>query len=107
MVKEYSIRAVVLLNLSNLLRKRDLFPPTRLINSIEYEHSCKILDITCISYSSLLIGSLFSKLLALTFFILDIGRQVLWQTALGDISSVSALFDKQKQSAGAEIYHFI
>ena len=43
--------ALVLLNLLNSLRKRDkmlgqpriFFSPTRLINSIKHEHSCKIL----------------------------------------------------------------
>ena len=47
-----NIRAPVLLNLLNSLRKRDkmldksriyLFSPTRLINSIKHEYSCKIL----------------------------------------------------------------
>ena len=49
---ESNIHAPVLLNLSNLLRKRVkceacrefyLFFATSLINSIEHEHSCKIL----------------------------------------------------------------
>ena len=49
---ESNIRALVLFNLLTSLRKRDkcsaslafyLFPQTRLINSIEDEHSCKIL----------------------------------------------------------------
>ena len=49
--KEFNIRAPVLLNLLNSLRKRDqmlgkprlyLLSSTRLINSIKHEHSCKI-----------------------------------------------------------------
>ena len=49
---ESNIHALVLLNLLNSLRKRDKmlgkprilsFFPTRLINSIKHEHSCKIL----------------------------------------------------------------
>ena len=55
------IRALVLLNLLNSLRKRDkmlgklafyLFSPTRLINSIKHEHSCKIFYL-CDRYSTL------------------------------------------------------
>ena len=54
MIKESNIHAHALLDLLNLLRKKDkmlgkpgilsLFP-TRLINSIKHEHSCKILYI--------------------------------------------------------------
>ena len=40
---ESNIRALVLLNLLNSLRKR--FYQNRLINSIKNEHSCKILYI--------------------------------------------------------------
>ena len=49
---ESNIPALVLLNLLNSLRKKDKmlgkphilsFFPTRLINSIKHEHSCKIL----------------------------------------------------------------
>ena len=51
---ESNIRALVLVNLLNSLRKRDniigkprisSFFPTRLINSVKHEHSCKILDL--------------------------------------------------------------
>ena len=59
MIIESNTRALVLLNLLNSLRKRDKmlgkprilsFSPTRSINSIKHEHSCKILYLSNIEH---------------------------------------------------------